>query len=210
MENKRIWDISAEVNPQSPVFPGDTPYSQVWSWRLSNTCPVNVGQMTLSPHVGTHADAPLHYDSEGAAVGNLALAPFLGHCRVVHAFVGNRLIEPRDIEHALAQCPPRLLVRTTPIAQTRAWDPLFASFAPQTLDTLHALGIVLIGIDTPSIDPADSKSLESHQRIRRYDMRVLENLVLDHIEEGDYELLALPLKWTAADASPVRAVLRQL
>ena len=41
-------------------------------------------------------------------------------------------------------------------------------------------------------------------------MRVLENLVLDAVPEGDYELIALPLKLTTADASPVRAVLREL
>jgi arylformamidase len=41
-------------------------------------------------------------------------------------------------------------------------------------------------------------------------MRVLENLVLDDVDGGDYELIALPLRLTNADASPVRAVLRSL
>jgi len=75
---------------------------------------------------------------------------------------------------------------------------------------LADLGVKLIGIDTASIDPADSKTLDSHQVIRQRDMRVLENLVLDDVPEGDYELIALPLKLTQADASPVRAVLRAL
>ena len=95
-------------------------------------------------------------------------------------------------------------------AEISHWSDDFASFAPETIDILHQQGVVLIGIDTPSIDPAASKSLESHQRIRQYDMRVLENLVLDEVPEGDYELIALPLKWTRADASPVRAILRSL
>ena len=72
------------------------------------------------------------------------------------------------------------------------------------------LGVKLIGIDTASIDPASSKSLDSHQVIRRRGLRVLENLVLDEVAEGDYELIALPLKLVEADASPVRAVLRAL
>ena len=46
--------------------------------------------------------------------------------------------------------------------------------------------------------------------LRRRDLLVLENLVLDAVPEGDYELIALPLKLTTADASPVRAVLRSL
>ena len=75
---------------------------------------------------------------------------------------------------------------------------------------LADLGVQLVGIDTASIDPADSKTLDSHQVIRRRGLRVLENLVLDDVPEGDYELIALPLKLTTADASPVRAVLRSL
>ena len=66
----------------------------------------------------------------------------------------------------------------------------------------------LVGIDTASVDPAPSKTLDSHQQLRRLDLRVLENLVLDDVAEGDYELIALPLRWIDADASPVRAVLR--
>lgn len=210
MSNKYIWDISAPVNAQAPVFPGDTPYTQKWSWTLSAECPVNVSEITLSPHAGTHADAPLHYDEHGSAIGHLALGPFLGPCRVIHVLREDNLIYPADIAEALDECPPRLLVRTCHQAQTRAWSPAFASFAPETLDLLHQHAIVLIGIDTPSIDPADSKSLDSHQRIHQYDMRVLENLVLDAVPEGDYELIALPLKWISADASPVRAILRTL
>ena len=68
----------------------------------------------------------------------------------------------------------------------------------------------LVGIDTASIDPAYSKALSAHQVLRRRDLRVLENLVLQDVPEGDYELIALPLKLSTADASPVRAVLRSL
>jgi len=82
--------------------------------------------------------------------------------------------------------------------------------APETLEQLADLGVCLIGIDSASIDPADSKTLDSHQVIRRRGLRVLENLVLDEVPEGDYELIALPLKLISADASPVRAVLRRL
>ncbi|HLU02481.1 MAG TPA: arylformamidase [Advenella sp.] len=210
MSNTRIWDISAPVDAQSPVFPGDSPYTQKWNWTLCAECPVNVSEITLSPHVGTHADAPLHYDSQGSAAGHLPLAPFIGPCRVLHILRDDGLIYPGDIADHLAGIPPRLLVRSCQQARTSDWSAAFASFAPETLDLLHQHGVVLVGIDTPSIDPAASKSLDSHQRIRRYDMRVLENLVLDHVPAGDYELIALPLKWTSADASPVRAVLRSL
>ena len=206
---KRLWDISPPVQPGSPVFPGDTAFDLRWSWTLSADCPVNVSTLTLSPHTGAHADAPLHYSADGVAVGALDLSPFLGPCRVIHALACGALIEWAHLAHALDKLPPRLLVRTYRQAPT-GWDAQLSAYAPQTVSRLADAGVVLIGIDTASIDPADSKSLPSHQVIRQRGLRVLENLVLDAVPEGDYELIALPLKLMTADASPVRAVLREL
>ncbi len=206
----RLWDISPPVHAGTPVFPGDTPYQQRWAASIGPGCPVNVGELTLSPHVGAHADAPLHYDPDGAAIGAVDLAPYLGPCRVVHAIGCGPLVQWAHLAHALDGLPPRLLVRTYATMPQDRWDPQLAAYAPETVERLAALGVRLIGIDTASIDPADSKTLDSHQAIRRHGMRVLENLVLDAVPEGDYELIALPLKLTTADASPVRAVLREL
>jgi len=205
----RLWDISPPVHAAAPVFPGDAPYSQTWNARIGPGCPVNVATLTLSPHTGAHADAPLHYDDTGATIGQVDLAPFLGRCRVIHAMGRGPLIEWAHIEHRLDELPPRVLLRTY-ARQPEAWDPDLAAFAPQTVERLADLGVLLIGIDTASIDPADSKALPSHQVIRRRNLRVLENLRLDAVPEGDYELIALPLKLMSADASPVRAVLRPL
>ena len=102
-----------------------------------------------------------------------------------------------------------MLVRTYQKAPT-GWDPDLAAYAPETVQKLADLGVQLIGIDTASIDPASSKTLDSHMVIRQRNLRILENLVLDEVAEGDYELIALPLKLTEADASPVRAILRAL
>jgi arylformamidase len=207
---QRLWDISPPVAQGTPVFPGDTPYRQQWTATISPGCPVNVSTLTLSPHVGAHADAPLHYEAGGTPVGALALDPYLGPCRVIHAIGRRPLITWNDLAHASQHLPARVLVRTYERAPVDRWDPLLAAFAPETIERLADAGVRLVGIDTASIDPADSKSLESHQAIRRRGLRVLENLVLDAVPEGDYELIALPLKLMTADASPVRAVLREL
>lgn len=208
---RRLWDISPPVHAGTPVFPGDTPYSQVWAATLSPGCPVNVSQITMSPHVGAHADAPLHYAPDGAPIGEVDLDAFLGRCRVIHAIGTGPLIEWAHIAHAVDDTlPPRVLVRTYERMPVDRWDPHLAAYAAGTVERLAAKGVRLIGIDTASIDPADSKELPSHQTIRRHGMRVLENLVLDEVPEGDYELIALPLKLVTADASPVRAVLRAL
>jgi arylformamidase len=212
---RTIWDISPPIAPGTPVFPGDTPYSQQWTAQISPDCPVNVSALTLSAHLGAHADAPLHYSADDKPIGVMSLDPFLGPCRVIHAMAiadRFRLITQNDLRDAAADdppLPPRVLVRTYAKAPT-VWDPQFAAFAPETIAWLASLGVTLVGIDTPSVDPADSKTLDSHQQLLRHDMRVLENLVLDDVAPGDYELIALPLKLTGADASPVRAILRAL
>jgi arylformamidase len=207
---RRLWDISPPVHAGTPAFPGDTPYTQRWAATLAPGCPVNVSALTLSPHLGAHADAPLHYDPAGAAAGTLDLAPYLGRCRVIHALQPGPLVQWRHLAHAAAGLPARVLVRCyTRMPQDR-FDPDLPGFTPEVLERLADLGVRLVGTDSASVDPAASKTLDAHQVLRRRGMRVLENLLLDDVPEGDYELIALPLKLTQADASPVRAVLREL
>jgi arylformamidase len=206
---KKLWDISPPVSSDSPLFPGDQAYVQQWTATIGPGCPVNLSAITMSPHIGAHADAPLHYGAGEATIGAQALEPYLGRCRVVHAIDKGALVEPRHLQHAAHDLPPRVLVRTCQKAPSR-WSPDFASFAPETIDWLADRGVRLVGIDSQSVDPADSKALPSHHRLLARRLRVLENLVLDEVEPGDYELIALPLKLIEADASPVRAVLREL
>jgi arylformamidase len=208
---RKLWDISPPIQTSSPVFPGDTRYSQQWTARINATCPVNVSALTLSPHVGAHADAPLHYDPAGHPIGAVDLDAFLGPCRVIHAVGIRPLVLPQHLQHALVgTVPPRVLVRTYDRFPLEHFDADLAAFHPDSIALLADRGVRLVGIDSASIDPADSKTLDSHQIIRARGLRVLENLYLDEVAEGDYELIALPLKFTQADASPVRAVLREL
>lgn len=204
----RIWDISPAVDETAAVFPGDTAYSQQLHFSLAPGCPVNVNSITLSPHTGAHADAPLHYANGESSVGDLDLAPYLGPCRVIHCMDCGPLVLPEHVAHALEDLPARVLLRTARKA-SQAWD-AFTAIAPETMELLASKNIMLVGIDTPSVDPPTSQDLPSHHQLLAHGLRVLENLVLDDVAEGDYELIALPLKLTRADASPVRAILREL
>lgn len=209
----RLWDISPAVHAGSPVFPGDAPFSAVWAARIAPGCPVNLRTLTLSPHTGAHADAPLHYDNSGASAGELDLAPYIGPCRVVHAIHCGPLVLWHHIAHAVQRQPPlpaRVLVRVYARAPVDQWDADLPAFASDTIERLADQGVLLVGIDSASVDPASSKTLDSHQVLRQRGLRVLENLVLDDVPEGDYELIALPLKLLGVCASPVRAVLRAL
>mgnify|MGYP001547086802 FL=1 len=205
---KKIWDISPAVDEHAAVFPGDAAYSQQLHFALGPGCPVNVNTLTFSPHTGAHADAPMHYAHGAAAIGAVDLLPYLGPCRVIHCIACGPLVLPRHIEHALHALPVRVLLRTSAAAR-QDWAS-FTAIAPETIALLATKNVALVGIDTPSVDPATSQDLPSHHQLLQHGLRVLENLVLDAVPEGDYELIALPLKLVRADASPVRAILREL
>ena len=161
----KLWDISPPIQSSSPVFPGDTPYSQIWAAQISPDCPVNVSAITLSPHVGAHADAPLHYDPQGAAVGALDLAPFIGPCRVIHALQAGALVLPKHLQHALQDLPARVLVRTCAQFPLSQFDPQLTAFHPDTVHLLADLGVQLVGIDSASIDPAEiARMIEAAKR----------------------------------------------
>ena len=102
----------------------------------------------------------------------------------------------------------RLLIATGTYPDPTRFNEDFAALDPATVDLLHARGTKLVGIDTPSVDLFSDKQLLAHNRFLAHDMAILEGLQLSHVPEGEYELIALPLKLTGFDASPVRAVLR--
>jgi arylformamidase len=206
----RIWDISQPIRPGLPVWPGDTAYRAETTWALDGECPVNVSRITLSTHTGAHADAPLHYDAQGAAIDQVDLGRYLGTCRVVDLSGAKGLIEPADLGAALDGAPPRMLLRTFAAFPHSAWVSDFATPSPALIDALADRGVVLVGTDAPSMDPEASKTLDAHHAIRRRGLSILEGLVLDGVEAGDYELIALPLPLQGLDASPVRAILREL
>ncbi len=206
----RLWDISQLLRPGIPVWPGDTAFQAGPNWVLAPGCPVNVAKLTLSPHTGAHADAPLHYDPGGGAVDGLDLDRYLGPCRVVDARHADGLVRPRDIAGALEDCPPRVLMRTYACFPADAWVSDFTAASAELIDDLADRGVILVGLDSPSMDPEASKDLPAHNAIRRRGLSILEGLVLDDVPFGDYELIALPLRLAGLDASPVRAVLREL
>jgi arylformamidase len=207
---RKIWDISPALVPGIPVWPGDTPLEQTRTWQIgADRSPVNVSRLTLSTHTGAHADAPLHYDPSGLPIGAVALASYLGPCRVIHA-IGTRQITEEHLTGALDDLPQRVLFRTYKRAPHQHWDEDFASISSQVVHLLAAKGVRLVGIDTPSIDPQQSKAMDAHHAVRTHGMAILEGLVLDTVDSGDYELIALPLKLAHLDASPVRAILRNL
>jgi arylformamidase len=205
-----LYDISQRLRPGLPVWPGDTAFASTPHWSHGEGSPVAVAAMTLSTHSGTHADAPLHYDPSGVAMAEVALDAYLGPARVIDARGWGAVIEPERVAPFLVGAPPRLLFRTYAAFPHDRWESGFTSIAAATIDLLAAHGVRLVGVDSPSLDPQTSKTMDAHHAVRRAGLAILEGLVLDAVPPGDYELIALPLPFAELDASPVRAILREL
>ena len=207
MVARRIYDISQRLHPGVPVWPGDTPFDGQQTWNIADGSPVNVSKLTLSTHTGAHADAPLHYADEGPDIASVDLEPYLGECVVVDVRGVGDLVLPEHLPDLSGS--QRILFRTYECFPHEAWDAAHAAIAPATIEKLAEYGVMLVGMDGPSLDPQDSKAMEAHLAVLAADMRVLEGLVLDDVPAGRYELIALPLPIVGGDASPVRAVLRE-
>jgi arylformamidase len=205
-----LIDISPIIDATINVWPGDTPFVQTVNLDMNAGANLTLSDVRTTVHVGAHADAPFHYVANGADIAARPLDFYLGRCVVMHVEVARGLrIAP---EHMAGKSipAPRVLFHTGTFPDPRRWNDDFASLSPSLVDELHRRGVMLIGIDTPSVDPFESKALEAHQAFARNDMAILEGLVLDGVAEGEYELIALPLRIRGGDASPVRAVLRTL
>ena len=203
-----IYDISPVLSERTAVFPGDEPFSRKVSLDFeSGSKNLLLSSILTTVHLGAHTDAPNHYDPRGVSIAERALSFYIGACQVisVHLPRGER-IRPKDLNGTRALAP-RVLFKTGSYPDPDCWNPDFNSLSAELVDKLASQGVVLVGIDTPSIDPAEDKVLESHQAVARHDLAILEGIVLKDVPDGFYTLVALPLRLEGADASPVRAVL---
>lgn len=204
-----LYDISPTVRPEIPVWPGDTPFQVRLAWSIADGASVNVAAITTTLHLGAHADAPLHTEPRGEGIGEMPLERYLGPCRVVRVPAAP-LIEPRHLEGIDLASPGRVLLRSDSVRDRRSFPERFTALSPEVAALLRERGVLLVGMDTPSVDPFDSKELLAHHALAQGGVAILEGLLLDGVPEGLYELIALPLKLAGLDASPIRAVLRTL
>ncbi len=206
-----LYDITRTVSAKTAVFPGDTPYSTKPNWKMSDGAPVNLVTITTTPHVGTHADAYYHYTEGGAHPAGMPLEPYIGRARVVT--VSKRLgeISVSDFAPGSLDGIERLLIHTwVSDVPDDQWTEEIPYPGVSLIETLAQRGVVLLGLDVSSVDDIHSASLPGHHALQRLNMVNLENLMLRGVPDGDYELVALPLKLDKACGSPVRAVLRTL
>jgi arylformamidase len=204
----RERDISIAMGANTPEWPGDQPFSCGWTMQLATGGSVNLSAITTSPHVGTHADAPLHVRDGRPASHELPLAPFAGRAFVCSVDASLDTVGLRD----LASLPAggrveRLLLRTQCSVAAGRFPERWPVLTVAAVRTLVDGGLKLLGVDTPSVDARHSKTLEVHHALFDAGAFNLENLDLRSVEDGEYELVAYPVLVEGVDAAPVRAVL---
>lgn len=206
LKYSKIWDVSPEINESIAVFPGDVPFQRRVSLNMKEGAHLTLSAMTSTLHLGAHADGPNHYDREGGGIETSALEPYFGPCSVIEVNLPKRSRIAWSDEWSPLLSAPRILFKTNSF-DPHVWSDDFIAIAPEVLHKLADLGVVLVGIDTPSVDLSDDKVLLSHQVLAQRKLSVLEGLDLRTVPEGYYQLIALPLKIKNGDASPVRAIL---
>ncbi len=232
-----LLDVSRPLREGMAVWPGDTPFRRAVSRPPAEGAAVTVSALTLSSHAGTHVDAPLHVDPRAGDVETLGLFPFVGPALVIDAR-GRRALGEELLAPGVLQSGRRLLFRTDyltvpdqaarapaagkpPGAVTRrgvgggAWrgeeyGSHIPYLTPGLARALAAGRVPLVGLDGPSVDPFDSRTLEAHRLLAAAGVAILEGLDLSRAEPGEWALIALPLRLEGGDAAPVRAALARL
>jgi arylformamidase len=207
-----IIDISQPISSRSACFPGDVPFSKQITVDFAQSQVINLTALTMSPHVGTHTDSPLHImgnlSTERGTAADLPLEPFVGPVVVIDLSPSRSELNLATLETKLDRITaPRVLFKTLEQQRFDVFETAYAHLSVELVNHLHGRGVKLIGLDTPSADHTESKTLPAHHALVNNNMSWLENLDLSQVDEGEYFLIALPLKFTELEASPVRAVL---
>ncbi|WP_347861003.1 arylformamidase [Salimicrobium sp. PL1-032A] len=200
-------DISHPMNERIATWPEDTPFSYHRAVTKEESGSVNIGDITMSVHTGTHIDAPFHFDDEGKKVLDLDVEVYIGKAEVVDCR-GYISIGPEAFEGIDWTGIGRILVKTDASPDPAEFPAEAPYLDPAVAPFLEARGVRLIGMDVPSVDPMDSETLDAHHALFAHGVHILENAALHGVEPGTYDLCALPLALEDADGSPVRAVLK--
>lgn len=197
-------DISPVLRPAIAVFPGDVPFTRNITMSFKDGQHLDISEVRTTLHVGAHTDAPSHYHAQGKTIEERNLSLYMGPCQVIRTKKKTRLT-PEDLTDEITS--PRVLIRTDSFPDPDQWNDDFTALSAELVHYLKKKNVILVGIDTPSVDPATDQTMEAHKAIYESDMAILEGIILSHVEPGKYQLIALPLRIEKADASPVRAIL---
>jgi len=211
----RIWDISRTLSDDLAEWPGDEPFHFRLTKEIAEGQSVNLGAISMSVHNGTHADGQFHFDTNGASIEKAPLEIYLGRATVVdlaQTFLQSKekhLITIDDLQSSAEDiaATSRLLVKTGRWRDSTVFPNQIPVIAADVPAWLQKNGVKLLGLDLPSVDEVDSKSLQNHHALARAGIAIVESLELSDMAPGIYNLAALPLKIAGGDGAPMRAIL---
>jgi arylformamidase len=211
----KIWDISRTLWNDLAEWPGDEPFHFRLTKKIADGQSVNLGAITMGVHNGTHADAQFHFDAAGESIEKAPLEVYLGGAVVVdlaESFSQRREKQLITIEDLQAHAEEigktsRLLIKTGRWSDSAVFPKQIPVIAAQVPSWLQKNGVKLLGLDVPSMDEIESKSLQNHHALAAAGIAIIESLDLSRVSPGIYNLAALPLKIAGGDGAPMRAVL---
>lgn len=203
-----MWvDITQTLTNDIAHWPEDTPFNFEVPVTKKDTGSVNIGKVTTSTHIGTHIDAPFHFDDNGETVESLDINRYIGEATVIEVYGREEITEALLSEHDIRGTI--LLVKTQHTYETGIFPAGVPALTEEAAKYIGGLGIKLFGVDVPSVDDIDSKDLKIHHTLYENDIMIIENVVLTEAPGGYYDFIALPLKIEGADGSPVRAAVKK-
>lgn len=209
----KIHDITLTTSSRTLTWEGtEQGFSIQWTTRIGESgAACNVSVFTDGAHTGTHLDAPLHFVPGGASVEALDVNTLIGTAQVVELY-GRDQITAADWERAgIKPGTERILLKTDNTKLGRLKDGVFhkdyVGIAPSGAEWLVTHGVKLIGVDYLSVGPFGDVNVETHRILLGAGVVVVETLVLDEVNAGEYTLIALPPKFAGLEGSPCRCLL---
>ena len=196
----RIIDITRPLSEGVLMYPGDV--SPVF--RQEEHGNYIVTDLRMSTHTGTHIDAPLHYLKNGGSIDTIPLSHVVGLCRVLDVTLAGTLITTHHLQGRLEGIE-RLLLKTS-FSGIDRFDENYPSLTADAARLITGYEMKCVGIDSPSIESYECDGTV-HRELLSHGCLIIELLDLSNVEEGDYTLVALPLRFTGLDGSPARVVL---
>lgn len=197
---KKIIDITRPLGNTTPAYPGDTP-SQ-FSQRDAGL--YLVSELRMSSHAGTHIDAPVHYLKTGDTIDTIPLDHLIGPCRVIDVTEAGNAITAAALKGKLGTAK-RILLKTA-FSQETAFREDYPSITRDAAHLLAETGIVCVGIDSFSIEASVCDG-SVHRTLLGAGCLIVELLDLSGVTDGEYEMIALPLRLSGLDGAPARVVL---
>lgn len=211
--HNRIIDLTLTVSDKLPTFPDSIPAYTI-PWYNIDTHGYNLELVAMSTHTGTHIDAPYHFDPTGEKLDKIPASRLVRTALLIHTKKRRgQNITAAQIE-TLERNTQKIEPDTTIIFETGWSSKLDARYfeqspgiEPDAARLLARRRINMVGIDSPSIDPGNSKSFLAHRILARKHTIIVENLCnLDKIRKERFEIAVLPLKLAKASGAPARAV----